>query len=175
MCYGQILGGIGTAFATYQQGKSYIAAGKFNQAMYRNQADLNLRRAQRAEQAGAIAQSEAADRMRQTIGTGRTQYASNGLLLDGAPTDAPNLWEQDQAAMLAYEQAGILDAAGAEAWGFRSNAAVNFAQAKWAKAAGYAQARSNGYSNLASALSAAGSAAGSIYSSYQSSQGAGHN
>lgn len=148
-----VVGGVGTVISTYQQGKANIAAGKFNQKMYEYQAGLNSARAQRAEEAGAIAESEAADRMRQTIGSGRTAYASSGLLLDGAPTDAPNMWEQDQAAMLAYEQAGISDAAGAEAWGFRSQAAMDKARAKWAKMSGYAAARSNGYANLASSLS----------------------
>lgn len=171
MCYGQILGGIGTAFATYQQGKSYIAAGKYNQKVYEAQASANASRAQRARQAGGIESTEAADRIRQTIAAGRAGYAANGLLLDAAPTDAPSLWEQDQAAMLAYEQAGIMDAAEMEAWGFRREASLDLSRAKWAKMSGYAQARSNGYANLASVLSQSGSA----YSSYQSSQGAGHN
>ena len=96
------------------------------------------------------------------LATGRAAYAANGMLLDAAPTDAPSLWEQDQAALLAYEQAGILDAAGAEAWGFRREASMDLARAKWAKASAYAQARSNAYANLASWLSQGGQAVGSV-------------
>lgn len=161
---GAVVGGAATIGATYQQGKAYIAAGKYNQKMYQYQAALNEQRATRAEQAGEIKATEARERARQQIATGRAAYAANGLLLDGAPTDAPNIWEQDQAAMLAYDQAAIRDAADMEAWGFRSQAAMDRSQARWAKMSGYMQARSNGYGNLASSLSGSGGSASQMVS-----------
>lgn len=136
-----------------------LESGKFNRDMGRYQASLNEQRATRARQLGEIQSDEAAERRRQLVATGKTSFAANGLLLDGGPTDAPALWEQGQAAELAYEQASIRDNAEAEAWGFTSQAAMDRAAAAAAMQAAKLQAWTTG-------LGGAGQAGLSSYSAF---------
>jgi len=134
---------------------SSMQAGKFNRDMGRYQAKLNEQRAARAEQSGQQEALQESLRRRQLIASGKTAFAANGVLLDSAPASAPNLWEQDQAAQLAYDRQVILDNAAAEAWGFSTQAKMDRASAKMAMTSAKYQA-------WAAAIGGIGGAAGSV-------------
>lgn len=110
--------------------------GKFNSDMARYQAKLNDQRSSLAKEAGKRESEEAALRRRLLVGQGKTQFAANGLLLDGAPTSAPNVWEQDQMAELAYEQDAIRRNAELSAWGYTSQSAMDRSSASMASFSG---------------------------------------
>lgn len=136
---------------------SSMQSGKFNRDMARYQSKLNTQRAARAEQAGQQEAQQESLRRRQLIASGKTSFAANGVLLDSAPASAPNLWEQDQAAQLAYDRQVILDNAAAEAWGFSTQSKMDKANAGMAMNSAKYQAWASGISGAASAAGSAAS------------------
>ena len=130
---------IATAAAVTAAGISAYSAhqqGKFQSDMAKYQAKLATHRAAIATQEGAREAAEAAQRRRQDDASGLVQFAGNGLLIDQAPTSAPNLWEQDQMAELAREQFNIRRNAELAAWGYSTQGQMDSAQGQMAYAAG---------------------------------------
>jgi len=117
------------AYSSYQQGK-------FNRDMNRYQASLNKQRAKISTDSAEREAADAAIRRRQLVATGLTAFAANGILLDAAPTSAPNIWEQDQAAELAIEQYDIRRNAQLAAWGYNTQAVIDRSSGDMAYSAG---------------------------------------
>jgi hypothetical protein len=132
---------------------SAIQQGRFQKGMAKYQAKLSRNRAARAVQAGEFEAAANAQKRRQIAAAGQASFAQNGVLLDGAPTSAPNLWDQDQAAAAAFEAANIRDSARAVAWGHSTQATMDTLQGSMAR-------KSATYSAWGSALSGVSSVAG---------------
>ena len=61
------------------------------------------------------------------------EFAAHGMLLDGDPESAPNVWEQDMAAETAWRAEELRTQAMYEAWGFNANASMLAAQGRMAR------------------------------------------
>lgn len=156
----------GTAMAI----KGSMDAAKFNKDMAKYQSKMNLYRAGSAQRAGQEAATQEALRNRQKIASGQVAFASNGVLLDTAPTSAPNMWHQDQAAQDAYDTQVIMDNAQAQAWGFTKQSEVDKAQGLAAAHAGQMQAWSLGLGAVGMAAPAiAGGVSGGVSAYKQNS------
>ncbi len=92
-------------------------------------------------------QAEAARAAQQVVGAGKTAFAANGILLEGRAGAAPAMWEQDEAASLAWEQGLIKTNADNEVFGYLANA--NMAEAQ-----GRAQANAYRYQGVGARLNA---------------------
>jgi len=110
---------LGTGVSIYSQ----IQAGRFNKDMSKYQASIDKQRARQAEISGRFAAEQSALVRRQSVGSGKVQAAENGILLNAPGSgDAMNMFESDQAAMLALEQSIIRENASNESWAFGQNA-----------------------------------------------------
>lgn len=148
--------GMGTSgIGTFLGIKSAMQAGKFNKEMSNYQSKMNSARAARALQNGEVQQNEAAARRKQLIATGLTEFAANGLLIDAGPASAPAVWEQDQAAELAYDRLAIKENAEAEAWGFESQAKLDKTAGAMASHQGQLSAWAQGIGFAGSSMSTA--------------------
>jgi hypothetical protein len=132
MCYmaiGQaVMGGTMStvgAWASVKQSKQNM---RYQNAILKNQASMETSRANVAEQNAVIQRQRLAQQRRQEKAEGMTDFAANGLLLDGSTTDAPNIWEQDFAAETAWRQEEIRSNALYEIWGHNENAKALLAQ-----------------------------------------------
>ena len=121
------LAGTGVSvYASQQQGK-------FQKDMARYQADLARQRANLAGQNAEIQAARLAEHRRMETAAGMTEFAANGMLIDGDPNSAPNVWEQDMAAETAWQQEELRTQAMYEAWGFNANASMLTAQGSMAR------------------------------------------
>ena len=84
----------GTGVSVYAS----LQQGKFQKDMARYQADLARQRANLAGQNAEIQAARLAEQRRMATVAGMTEFAANGMLIDGDPNSAPNVWEQDMAA-----------------------------------------------------------------------------
>jgi hypothetical protein len=113
----QIAGTGVSIFAAQQQGK-------FQKDMANYQADLARQRAKLAGQNAEIQAARLAEQRRMATAAGMTEFAANGMLIDGDPNSAPNVWEQDMAAETAWQQEELRTQAMYEAWGLNANASM---------------------------------------------------
>lgn len=116
-------------------------------AMGRFQAALERSRGAQTQVQAEANQVEAAKVRQQVVGAGKTAFAANGVLLEGRAGSATAMWEQDEAADLAYEQALIKQNADNEVFGYLANA-------KMAEAQGAAQAGAYRAQGVASRINA---------------------
>lgn len=116
------------------------AMGRFQAALERTRGAQVLRQAD-------ANQAEAVKARQQLVGAGKTAFAANGILLEGREGSATAMWEQDEAADLAYEQALIKQNADNEVFGYLANA-------KMAEAQGAAQAGAYRAQGVASRINA---------------------
>lgn len=80
--------------------------------------DNQMYRAAQAERERDEHARRAAEMRRQLIGSGKTTFAANGVLLESRPQSAVAMWEQDEVADLAFELSGIKRMADNEIWGY---------------------------------------------------------
>ena len=115
-----------SVYASQQQGK-------FQKDMANYQADLAKQRAKLAGQNAEIQAARLAEQRRMATAAGMTEFAANGMLIDGDPNSAPNVWEQDMAAETAWQQEELRTQAMYAAWGFNTNASMLTAQGSMAR------------------------------------------
>ena len=140
------LAGTGVSvYASQQQGK-------FQKDMARYQADLARQRANLAGQNAEIQAQRLAQQRRMETAAGMTEFAANGMLIDGDPNSAPNVWEQDMAAETAWQQEELRTQAMYEAWGFNANASMLTAQGSMARKGAILEGWGTGLSGTGSAL-----------------------
>jgi len=128
--------GVAAAAMLAGTGMSIYAAqqqGKFQKDMANYQADLARQRAKLAGQNAEIQAARLAEQRRMATAAGMTEFAANGMLIDGDPNSAPNVWEQDMAAETAWQQEELRTQALYEAWGFNANASMLTAQGSMAR------------------------------------------
>lgn len=126
----------GASINVVQTGIGIYAAqqqGKFAKDMAEYQSDLARQRAKLAGQNAEIQAARLAEQRRMATAAGMTEFAANGMLIDGDPNSAPNVWEQDMAAETAWQQEELRTQAMYEAWGFNANAAMLTAQGRMAR------------------------------------------
>ena len=149
------LAGTGVSvYASQQQGK-------FQKDMANYQADLARQRAKLAGQNAEIQAARLAEQRRMETAAGMTEFAANGMLIDGDPNSAPNVWEQDMAAETAWQQEELRTQAMYEAWGLNANAGMLTAQGSMARRGATLEMWSAGLSGAGSALATGAFAAGS--------------
>jgi hypothetical protein len=124
-----VLYGIGTGINMYSQ----RGQGKFQKDMMGYQSDLERNRAALAQENAEIQAGRLAGQRRQETAAGMTGFAANGMLLDGDPESAPNVWEQDMAAETAWRREELRSNAMYEAWGHSANASMLTAQGGMAR------------------------------------------
>ena len=107
--------------------------GKFQKDMANYQADLERQRAGIAQNNAEVQARRLAVQRRMETAEGMTGFAANGLLIDGDPNSAPNVWEQDMAAETAWQIEELRTQAVYEAWGHNANAAMLAAQGRMAR------------------------------------------
>lgn len=139
------------------QANAFEGQANFARAMGGYQAALDTTRASQAQLQGEINQGEAAKQAQQVVGAGKTAFAANGILLEGRAGSAPAMWEQDEAAALAWEQSIIKTNADNEVFGYLANANMARAQGRM-QAAGYLSQADAARINAQSALLQAGMA-----------------
>ena len=147
----QIAGTGVSVFAAQQQGK-------FQKDMANYQADLARQRAKLAGQNAEIQAARLAEQRRMATAAGMTEFAANGMLIDGDPNSAPNVWEQDMAAETAWQQEELRTQAMYEAWGFNANASMLTAQGSMARRGAILEGWGTGLSGMGSALAVGASA-----------------
>lgn len=140
-----------SAYASQQQGK-------FQKDMMNYQADLARQRARIAGQNAEIQAQRLAQQRRMETASGMTEFAANGMLIDGDPNAAPNVWEQDMAAETAWQIEELRTQAEYEAWGFNSNASMLTAQGSMARKGAILEGWGTGLSGAGSALAVGASA-----------------
>jgi len=140
------LAGTGVSIYSSQQ------QGKFQKDMMGYQADLAKQRADLSLQNAEIQAGRLAGQRRMETAAGMTAFAESGMLIDGAPGSAPNIWEQDMAAETAWQQEELRTQAMYEAWGLNADASMLRAQGSMAR-------RGATLSMWGTALSGIGSAA----------------
>lgn len=150
----QIAGTGVSIYAAQQQGK-------FQKDMANYQADLARQRAKLAGENAEIQAARLAEQRRMATAAGMTEFAANGMLIDGDPNSAPNVWEQDMAAETAWQQEELRTQAMYEAWGFNANAGMLTAQGSMARRGATLEMWSAGLSGAGSALATGAFAAGS--------------
>ena len=142
------LAGTGVSvYASQQQGK-------FQKDMANYQADLARQRAELAGQNAEIQAARLAEQRRMATAAGMTEFAANGMLIDGDPNSAPNVWEQDMAAETAWQQEEIRTQAMYEAWGLNANASMLTAQGSMARRGAALEMWGAGLSGLSGAAGA---------------------
>lgn len=77
-----------------------------------------LVRAAQAQEEAEHQTRRTAEIRRQLVGTAKVQFAANGVLLESRPQSSVAMWEQDEAADLAYEMHGIKKQVDNEVWGY---------------------------------------------------------
>ena len=107
--------------------------GKFQKDMAEYQADLERQRAGIAKKNAEVQAHRLAVQRRMETASGMTEFAANGMLIDGDPNSAPNVWEQDMAAETAWQIEELRTQAEYEAWGHNANAAMLTAQGRMAR------------------------------------------
>jgi len=112
------------------QAAQYEKQAAFARSMGKYQAALETQRAGQTELQGELAQGEAAQARRQLVGAGKVAFAANGVLLEGRQQSAAAMWEQDEAASLAWESAVIRENAATEVYAFMANAKMAAAQGR---------------------------------------------
>lgn len=150
----QIAGTGVSIYAAQQQGK-------FQKDMANYQADLARQRAKLAGENAEIQAARLAEQRRMATAAGMTEFAANGMLIDGDPNSAPNVWEQDMAAETAWQQEELRTQAMYEAWGFNANASMLKAEGGMARKGAILQGWGAGLSGAGSALATGAMAAGS--------------
>jgi len=148
----QIAGTGVSVFAAQQQGK-------FQKDMANYQADLARQRAELAGQNAEIQAARLAEQRRMATAAGMTEFAANGMLIDGDPNSAPNVWEQDMAAETAWQQEELRTQAMYEAWGLNANASMLKAQGSMAREGAILEGWGTGLSGTGSALATGAMAA----------------
>lgn len=139
------LAGTGVSvYASQQQGK-------FQKDMANYQADLARQRAKLAGQNAEIQAARLAEQRRMATAAGMTEFAANGMLIDGDPNSAPNVWEQDMAAETAWQQEELRTQAMYEAWGFNANASMLTAQGSMARKGAILEGWGTGLSGIGKA------------------------
>lgn len=147
--------GVAAVMMAAGTGVSVYAAqqqGKFQKDMANYQADLAKQRANLAGQNAEIQAARLAEQRRMATAAGMTEFAANGMLIDDAPTSAPNIWEQDMAAETAWQQEELRTQAMYEAWGLNANASMLRAQGSMARKGAILQGWGTGLSGTGSAL-----------------------
>jgi len=137
---------------------------KAEKKMYERQAALEVQRAAEARSRAADLALERSEERRQEKGSALVAAAAGGVALDASPLDATPMWEQDQAALGAYETDKIHRDAELQAWGFLSNADALRYQGKMARYA----AKFRIASSLMSTAGSESSKVSSYGSSFQS-------
>lgn len=132
------------------QASAFDKSASFARAMGGYQSALSKVRATQVQRQGELSQADAARARQQTVGAGKTAFAANGVLLEGRAGSAPAMWEQDEAADLAWEQALIKINADNEVFGL-------LAEGEMAAASGRMQAASYLGQAAAARLNAGGS------------------
>lgn len=143
--------------------------GKFQKDMMKYQSDLERQRAGLAQKNAEIQAGRLQQQRRLEVAAGMTEFAAHGMLLDGDPNSAPNVWEQDMAAETAWQQEELRTQAMYAAWGFNTNASMLTAQGSMARRGATMEMWGTGLSGL-------GRAAGygaQGYGAYQSGGGGG--
>lgn len=143
--------------------------GKFQKDMMKYQSDLERQRAGLAQKNAEIQAGRLQQQRRLEVAAGMTEFAAHGMLLDGDPESAPNVWEQDMAAETAWQQEELRTQAMYAAWGFNTNASMLTAQGSMARRGATMEMWGTGLSGL-------GRAAGygaQGYGAYQSGGGGG--
>lgn len=107
--------------------------GKFEKDMSEYQAKLERQRAVNAQKNAEIQAQRLASQRRLETASGMASFAANGMLIDGDPNSAPNIWEQDMAAETAWQQEELRTQAMYEAWGHNANASMIYAQGRMAR------------------------------------------
>lgn len=143
----------GTLAATGVSMHAAREQGKFQKDMMNYQAGLERQRASLAEKNAEIQAARLRQQRRMETAAGMTEFAAHGMLLDGDPESAPNVWEQDMAAETAWRVEELRTQAMYEAWGFNANASMLAAQGRMAR-------RGATYEMWGTALSGLGQAAG---------------
>jgi hypothetical protein len=154
----------GASINVVQTGLGIQAArmqGKFQKDMANYQADLERQRAGIAKKNAEVQAHRLAVQRRMETASGLTDFAANGLLIDGDPNSAPNVWEQDMAAETAWQQEELRTQAMYEAWGFNANAGMLTAQGSMARRGATLERWGAGLSGAGSALATGAFAAGS--------------
>lgn len=112
---------MGQSGALMRQADAYVMqsgiAAKTGELLQANE----MRRASQAQREAEEQSRRAAEMRRQLIGEGKVKFAANGVLLEGRPQAAVAMWEQDEAADLAYELSGIKRQVDNEVWGYVFN------------------------------------------------------
>jgi hypothetical protein len=158
------------------QAGAYTKQAGMARAMGGYQAGLSVTRAAQAQMQSELNQGEAAADRRQLVGTGKTAFAANGVLLEGREGSATAMWEQDEAASLAWEQGMIKSNADNEVFGHLADAEMSRAQGRMQAASFMAQAgasRLNASSSLMQAQLTRYQAKNAIINGYAGAIGAG--
>ena len=140
-----------TAAATGVSMHAAHQQGKFQKDMANYQADLARQRAKLAGQNAEIQAARLAEQRRMATAAGMTEFAANGMLIDGDPNSAPNVWEQDMAAETAWQQEELRTQAMYEAWGFNANASMLTAQGSMARKGAILEGWGTGLSGIGKA------------------------
>lgn len=128
-------------------GGSQIMAAKAEADALKDQAKADKVRAGQAQDEGREEAIDAARRARQDLGRGRAQLAASGVMMDGAPTQVPAMYETDIAVERAYDQAKIMQNANLRAWGYNTSASLGRRSAYGRMRAGYVASASSALSS----------------------------
>jgi hypothetical protein len=118
------------SWASVKQSKQNM---NYQRAILKNQASMEQSRASVAEQNAGIQRMRLGEQRRQEAASGLTDFAANGVQIDGEVNSAPNMWEQDMAAETAWQQEEIRSNAMYEIWGYSESAKALLAQRGIAK------------------------------------------
>ena len=152
----------GASINVVQTGLGIQAArqqGKFAKDMAEYQSGLERQRAGIAKKNAEVQARRLAVQRRMETAAGMTGFAANGLLIDGDPNSAPNVWEQDMAAETAWQIEELRTQAEYEAWGFNANASMLKAEGGMARKGAILQGWGTGLSGTGSALATGAMAA----------------
>jgi len=101
-----------------QQAAAYSAqagiAARTGQILQANE----MHKAAQAQREGEKKSKTAAERRRLLVGSGKVKFAANGVLLESRPQASVAMWEQDEAADLAFELSGIKQQVDNEVFGY---------------------------------------------------------
>lgn len=115
-------GALGQTVQSGVSGYGQIEQAKLNRKALDDQAKFEKIRAQQALDRAALEKMDNARRNRQLVGKAKVAAAANGIMLESRAESLASMWEQDQNAELAYDNAKIDYNAQLEAWGYRENA-----------------------------------------------------
>jgi len=159
------------AYGQYQQGKAQSAAYKQQAENEKYQAMLNDSRAGIEQIKGQEEAQRRAEQVIRDIGSNKTAFAGNGLLLEnGGTVEAV----QDATRMEgARDIQTIRDNTALSVWGFQTNAAIQRQNAKNLRASATAARRGANLAAFGSLLGGAGGAGMAAYGAYGGGSGAG--